>query len=194
VATSSLPDLIAEGGPNPTSPTMEQNPLVGIADPEHRADLGGVEALHITEEHDLTLCEWKLVQTCPGSRRKLLCPLAIFSFFGPRLWCRCPCTTDVEFLEGFVVHVGIHGTPMAALALAGALGSVDQDREEPRRDARAPLEAIKATNDSEPRVLDNFLSQALGRNEPSGQAQHPRLVRPHQRFERRLVAGAEAFE
>ena len=83
---------------------------------------------------------------------------------------------------------------MAALTLARALGSVDQDGEEPGGNTRATFEAVNAANNAEPGVLDHLFRHALAGNEPAGQAQHARLVGPHQRGERRLVAGAEAFE
>ena len=137
--TASSPHLLAEGAAHPGPPSMEQDALIGIADPEHRTDLGRVQALHVPQEHDLALCSAgdSSRQACARAAnfratRRSSASSAQASGAGAQAPPASKCSGPSK------LRVEICGCPVTALTLARALGSVDQDGVEPGGNTQRP--------------------------------------------------------
>jgi hypothetical protein len=80
----------------------------------------------------------------------------------------------------------------ATFARSAAQSHVREDAEDPGLERRAPLEAVEALQDPEPRLLHDLLGDVARLNVVARHRQHRAVVSLDERLEGLLVAGAQA--
>ena len=182
---------------------MQQHALVGLGDVERRAHLLGAVALDVAHADDGLLGEWQLGDGAHGDANRLAVLDASWSAAVPVGRERAPAARVrlVRAAEAFgvdgrrVVLGRQRGERHAArLARAARLGLVDEDREDPRLQRRAALEAVEAVDDAEPGLLHDLLRDRAVLHVGARHREHRAVEAGDERLERLLVAGAETFE